>query len=72
MGQEKMRSLILGIVIGFFCISLMGFSLYGTGSNPAVAVSADGKYVYIVDSKKLFRSEDFGVNFEEVESKVLK
>ena len=66
MDQRKIRNIVIGFAIGFSAITLLGFA---SGSDPHVAVSSDGKYVYVVDDNYLFRSEDFGNTFNKVDKK---
>ncbi len=66
--KQKLVYVLLGALICFSCVTMMGTRLthMNDGSAANLATSDDGKYVYIIGafSNDYFRSEDFGKTFE--------
>jgi hypothetical protein len=65
-------AIILGFVFGCASITFFGFTLNGNGTHPQITTNADGKYVYIIDSYNVFRSEDYGKTWDKIDGNTFK
>ncbi len=66
--KQKLVYVLLGALICFSCVTMMGNNRFGSSnsSTSSIAASSDGKYVYIIGAfdDQFYRSEDFGKTFE--------
>ncbi len=64
--KQKLVYVLLGALICFSCVTMMGTMIGSVESSANIATSTDGKHVYIIgnQSGEYYRSEDYGKTYE--------